>query len=312
MFVNSTNYLNGLIFRENNEFHVEIDIYKTFVLATIYLVLICAYKCTWGNRAARDSSANPTYLEQSVDQLAAFSGIKKEVVLSPEQQNEKRWQTEVKELLYEKFIDLAVLEELLVRGKNWINNPTFTMSDGTVLHHIAISGKPIEAIKILARLGAKFDQQELFGLYNTPLIWAIANGNNEMAKELLNYAKDLDVLCHGHTALYLSIAKGYTTKTRDGQKLSVSNFEIAKILVERGANINIPCDRFKMTALHLAALRNDEKLSKFLLDNGADPNLKNADGKTPRQMIGKSYEEACDLLGQIVGGNYFLDKSWFE
>jgi len=83
-----------------------------------------------------------------------------------------------------------------------------------------------------------------------------------------------------------------------------------KKLVECGANVNIQ-DSNGNTPLHLAYLRRDQEMIKFLEDNGADKNCKNHNGKSPSDMSDKSYEEAFDLLNDQTGEKFILDKNKF-
>jgi ankyrin repeat protein len=62
---------------------------------------------------------------------------------------------------------------------------------------------------------------------------------------------------------------------RNGQRDAV------RALVEGGADVNQPSGADKSTPLVLAISNGYYDLGKFLLDNGADPNLANADGLTP-------------------------------
>ena len=59
-----------------------------------------------------------------------------------------------------------------------------------------------------------------------------------------------------------------------------SNVAAAKVLIERGANVNAT-DAKGRISLHNAAFNNYSKMIQFLLANGADVNAKNKDGWTP-------------------------------
>ena len=72
--------------------------------------------------------------------------------------------------------------------------------------------------------------------------------------------------------------------------LSLSNFnfelqiEFVKLLLENGADINSRHKIFRYTPLHSACLKNNLILVYFLLENGADPNIKQNQGNTPLHM----------------------------
>lgn len=59
------------------------------------------------------------------------------------------------------------------------------------------------------------------------------------------------------------------------------SLEAARVLVEGGANLNQLSEADKSSPLVTAASNGHYELGKFLLDNGADPNLANDDGLTP-------------------------------
>ncbi len=68
------------------------------------------------------------------------------------------------------------------------------------------------------------------------------------------------------------------------------------MLIEAGANVNL-CGQSGMTALHCAAMGNAAWAIRLLLAAGADPTLKDAEGKTPRDYAkGKAGKDARDIL----------------
>ena len=59
--------------------------------------------------------------------------------------------------------------------------------------------------------------------------------------------------------------------------------DVARILLEAGANPNLPQQR-GYTPLHSAAHLDDLELAKLLLAHGADPRVADDDGKLPRDL----------------------------
>jgi ankyrin repeat protein len=59
------------------------------------------------------------------------------------------------------------------------------------------------------------------------------------------------------------------------------DFETAKALVEKGANVNIEVPESLLTPLHAATMNGDIKIVKYLVANGATINAKDSEGATP-------------------------------
>jgi ankyrin repeat protein len=65
-----------------------------------------------------------------------------------------------------------------------------------------------------------------------------------------------------------------------GSAMAVERNDIARTLIEHGANVNGKAVN-DLTALHTAAARGNLEAAKLLLDHGADINSTSTDGKTP-------------------------------
>lgn len=59
----------------------------------------------------------------------------------------------------------------------------------------------------------------------------------------------------------------------------------AKILIEKGANVNAACDLMTMTPLHYAAIFTRTDMIRFLIANQANVNLKDYQGHTPLDKV---------------------------
>lgn len=78
-----------------------------------------------------------------------------------------------------------------------------------------------------------------------------------------------------------------------------SRFNIAKLLIECGADINLQ-DDYGNTALHYAISYNREKIVKLLLDNHADINIKDKNNATPLDRVSEyTYTYIKKLLNNI-------------
>ncbi|XP_077989188.1 ankyrin repeat and SOCS box protein 7-like [Glandiceps talaboti] len=63
-----------------------------------------------------------------------------------------------------------------------------------------------------------------------------------------------------------------------------SNHSICKLLLKKGADVNLGRQEDGQTSLHLSALKDDEEACRILYKFGANPNIKNHDGHTPLQV----------------------------
>jgi len=97
----------------------------------------------------------------------------------------------------------------------------------------------------------------------TPLHVAAAYGHDQVVKILLGEGVAVDSLDHeGRTGLFHAVQEG--------------RLETAKVLIAAGADPNASC-----TPLHAALIRSNVELVKLLLGSGANPELKDAQGRTP-------------------------------
>lgn len=95
------------------------------------------------------------------------------------------------------------------------------------------------------------------------LINAIDENDINLAKQLLDNINDINNMYNGYHPLINTAEKGYK--------------EIAILLLERGANINLR-NKKGTTALMVAAQKGHTETVILLLDKGADINSKDYDG----------------------------------
>jgi uncharacterized protein len=81
----------------------------------------------------------------------------------------------------------------------------------------------------------------------------------------------------GNTALWFS-AQGPWPK----------GAEVARVLVEAGADVNKACEHGR-TALHMAAAWGHADVARLLLDSGADPSVVDDEGLTPPMVARIGY-----------------------
>jgi ankyrin repeat protein len=129
----------------------------------------------------------------------------------------------------------------------------------------------------------------------TPLDLAVANAHFQLASELLDAGADPNSNRLGYTALHMLV---YVRKPGVGDNDpgpegsgTMSSLEFAKRLVAKGADVNARITRrvnLTNTRFHdigaspylLAAMTADAEYMKALVELGADPTLKNAEGST--------------------------------
>jgi uncharacterized protein len=155
----------------------------------------------------------------------------------------------------------------------------------------------IGAIRALVAGGADVNEKLPDG--TSALVTAIQGLNYEAANALLELGIDPNANGQGWTALHQIVwsRRPQRGQNNPGQKPngSMSSLELAKKLVERGADINAretrepnsdmegrnSLNRFGATPFFLAAKSCDVPMMQALLDLGADPFLANVDGDTP-------------------------------
>ncbi|MCF6768524.1 ankyrin repeat domain-containing protein [Thiotrichales bacterium 19S11-10] len=85
-----------------------------------------------------------------------------------------------------------------------------------------------------------------------------------------------------------------------------SNFQMAEILLDKGADINVLNENFG-TPLHFAVSQNNQEMVQFLLKKGADINIVNNEGLTPLQFATKNKQ--TDSIRSLIhhgGARYKL------
>ncbi len=201
----------------------------------------------------------------------------------------------------------------------------------------AAGGGDISAIEELLRLGADPNCRDQWR--NTPLSNAAWKGDQD-ALDLL-YAKGADITrkCHedndllSHAAFNAQIGsvKWLLSKGADPKHISAKTgesalhfaiskrddprrTEIVRVLVEAGADVNLKTiagketgcfmrDAFlkSETPLHRAAAYGDKDMIQILLNAGADPSIKDANGDTPISW-GSWHLRSFDILGLLLYG----------
>ena len=143
---------------------------------------------------------------------------------------------------------------------------------GSTALHLAAQMGPLEMMRVLLEANANVKAQN--ESRNTPLHYAGWAGHCEIVKLLLHRGADIDSRNKSAlTPLSFTVSKGCWRQSN----------EIVSLFLSANANIHIP-DRDGNTASHYAALNQDSKTVKFLLNAGGDINSKNSRGLTVWNM----------------------------
>lgn len=192
--------------------------------------------------------------------------------------------------------DLTTVEELVLKGANinyinaWGNFAAFSAAwDGNT-----------KALDLFYTLGAKISFENANLLCN-----AAYNGKVDSVKWLLNKGEDANFSFTdtGENALHYTISK---TSEMDERT------EIVKILIAAGTDVTKKTTAGKPTLcfmrdaylkgespLHRAAAFGNAPIVKMLLEAGADPSMKDANGDTPISW-GSWYLRDADILRLLV------------
>jgi ankyrin repeat protein len=211
--------------------------------------------------------------------------------------------------------------DLLIQHKADVN--ILNVQGQAPLHLASLYGNP-ESIKLLLAGGAKIDIRDADG--NTPLHIAVLYRHPENLDEILKANPDIDAInTEGYTPLHLAVRRPDNEEVielllQQGADLSITDptgrnallvsvssnqKEYIRLLVSKGIDIN-SWDNDGNTALHyplISVLENklylpySKEIVKILMEEGADPQIRNKEGKSPMDLALESDEnELISLL----------------
>jgi hypothetical protein len=155
-----------------------------------------------------------------------------------------------------------------------------TISYETPLH-LAVAQDDLEQVKRLISSGSNVNSSDKSYDNRTPLHIAIENGNLEMVRILIESGADVNAKTKlGITPLLM---------IEDHE----NGFDLAKLLVSKGADVNVQ-NNGKETVLMFAAEGGNVEFVRLLLENGANPRLKDRDGETALEKT--NVKEIKDIL----------------
>jgi ankyrin repeat protein len=208
--------------------------------------------------------------------------------------------------------DTPVVAPWLSRGRGYVNAVT---PDGMSLLHISAANGRRELCEVLLRNSALLDARNSAG--DTALHLAAQFNHFDVCKQLLASGADCNVQNHrGQRALHISASTRVDTLLKEAaiQHSSARCSAIEELLAAaRTSNLEQMIDALdhgaRMTdtdsdgnsSLHLAALRGDAEMCRFLLERGADARARNAAGATPMHVAAiHRHPSVIDLL--VAGG----------
>jgi len=179
--------------------------------------------------------------------------------------------------------DAPAVQRLLQDGadpntQGSVRTPVLTVAAFNVKHSGAV-------VEILLGRGARPDTADNSGM--TALMFALASGNTDAARDLLAHGADANAVDKGGLTP-LMVAAGH------------GNAVALRSLIGKGARIN---QRTALggTALMAAASRGQAEAVTVLLDAGADTTIKNAKGRTAWDMaVHKNHSDIVALLGAVA------------
>ena len=208
-----------------------------------------------------------------------------------------------------------------------------------ILHHYVRKNNLNKVIKLLQ--ADKFDINKKDGWKITPLCYALNNGNLDMIKFLIDrgaeyndkfgifhdplifFTKDAQVLDYLLDELHLDINersdgfKGEQAGEFVGDTVFSSavimdyDFEWAEELLKRGAEINIVINARGETILHKATRLRNVKGVKLLVENGANLEVQDNEGKTPYDCAVEGVEKAREKCSpDHFGCQESRDRVW--
>jgi len=212
--------------------------------------------------------------------------------------------------------DLSLMQELIQAGAN-VNTPD---SQKITPLMWAAGYQSLEMVKILLKAGA--DVNALSQGINPPLMIASSFNNKEIVEELLKYGADIHLKnSDGETALFaastlgfqINLAQYLAEEGKDPEPLpqdaAAKHAEIAKLLIQRGANVNETNKDNKTPLLWAVTFPNHAPIVKVLLDAGADIHHKNNKGRDAFAIAKDANDpEVLQLLQEKLSQEQKMDK----
>jgi serine/threonine protein kinase len=182
--------------------------------------------------------------------------------------------------------EIALVKLLMKHGAKM--NPNFQDELGqTFLHKV----KSVELARLIIANGVDINIKDKSN--NTALHLAVFRQDYELVDLLLQHGANANIL-NGEKKLPINLAIdiGYSGATY--------NVKVAKLLINKGADVNTRHPIGNLSLLHLAVRANDRDFINFLLNKGADVNIKSEDNFTPLHSIMMVFNEESKISLLLV------------
>ena len=252
--------------------------------------------CGLDPRIASDGGITPLEMAVSRTKRAAAAALLSDARVAQSALDDK---TSPLSMMIAEKGDLALTALFITAGFP----PNFQDINGVTLLHVAALNNDLGMVKMLVGEGADINKC-VTSLGNSPLHAAAASPENaaNIIRHLIECGADPNAVNRqGQTPLHLSFTRSpaksqiplimamHDVNAIDGFGASPlhllaangGNRETAEALLESGADVNIHHRRSGKTALHLAVGNDNLWLTGLLLEAGANPMLRDADGHTP-------------------------------
>lgn len=170
---------------------------------------------------------------------------------------------------------IEIVRELIAQNSTLVNEKD---TKGRTPLHIAAESGFVKIMELLIKNGALIDAVD--DRAYTPLQSAIAQGQNEAVKILLDSEADIYAGGIGRSAFF--------------QALDHGNIEVVEMFLGRGTNINEP-DVIGWYPIIYAARQCNYGLMEFLIEKGADVNVRDNNEDTPLMIIAYKYESGVGM-----------------
>lgn len=137
----------------------------------------------------------------------------------------------------------------------------------------------------------------LVEIYGPPVVFAVKMDNIPLTEFLLDIGMDVNAK---NKYRHHSFPLMYAAAEREPQT------EMVELLVKRGADVNA-IDKYGWTALMRASLRGHYGIVRFLLDNGADPNIENKRSAFPCALLVAVFHRRVKVVALLLdrGANIY-------